>query len=268
MKPGFAASLFLIAITVRAAEPLAPAKATPAEAWAIDQPGEVQNPFTLSAGQGQSLAHVLWLSEAAREGAGLGEGGEAVVTTVLIRFGVVDRCEAQVAIDTFLSARSAGKIRRGVGRVTLRPKWNIVADPVREYGIGLAPFVRLPTARSLIGHTRAEPGIVFPFSVDLEQGWEIEGSLGALRERDDGGGETEFEGTLQAEWQARPRLRLYLGTEIEMERRQRQAEWAVEAGCTIGLNVVWHLDLVCNLGLGEERKARSLYIGLGWNWRR
>ena len=115
--------------------------------YETDRPGEVENPFTVPPGHAELINYLVGVNAAAREDE-FGGGGAAIFLDTAVRFGVVPGLEGAVTIDSFLSANaSAGSTAgssTGFGYATLLAKWNFLKSPTGDFGLAVAPFVRLP----------------------------------------------------------------------------------------------------------------------------
>jgi hypothetical protein len=251
------------------AEPAAAANATeyPA-AEEMDRPGEVENPFSLGAGKIQVVTYLLAANPEAREENELGTGGSVVMLQTGVRVGLGGRWEGQVFVDTFLNAidkgpdgDDPGRSRRGLGFVTLRAKAEVLSSDTGEGGLALVPFVRIPVSRTLTGRSGAEPGLIAAYDVDLEHGFELQGSSGVTLAHDDSGGRAaEFETQLSLEWHPSPRWAFYI--EPQLQAGPGRPVWEVEGGVSWVMTRAWRLDLGYNNGLGRAADARFAYGGV------
>lgn len=233
--------------------------------YETDRPGELENPFALVTGRSQLVSYVVAMNADARED-DFDINASAVFLDTAVRFGVADRIEGVVAIDTFLKAnvpqrRGAGTTR-GLGYATLFAKWNFLADPKGEYGIAIAPFARLPLQRSIGGTSRSESGLIVPFEADLEGGWELQGSTGVSRAPEGKSWSTQYQNQVELERTLTRKLTAYL--ELELEAGEGQPRWATELGVTSQLTTALQVDLGTSLGLGRMSRGREVYAGLGW----
>lgn len=232
-----------------------------------DRPGELENPFTLAPGKTQLVNYLVAMNAAAREDE-FDTYGSAVFMDTAIRFGAMDRIEGVVSVDTFLTANvpaaRGGGSTSGCGYTSLFAKWNFLADPKGEYGIALAPFVRLPLQRAIGGSSKSESGLIVPFEVDLEGGWELQGSSGVTRAPDGRSWSTEYENQIELERTLVHGLSAYL--ELELEAGEGQPAWGTEMGLTYQANNSIQVDLGTSFGLGRVSHGRECYAGLGWRF--
>jgi len=192
----------------------------------------------------------------------------AIFLDTAVRFGLANRIEGVVAIDSFLNAnippnRGAGSTN-GFGYATLLGKWNFLADPKGEYGVGIAPFVRLPLQPSIAGTSRSESGLIVPFEVDLEGGWELQGSSSVARAPDGRSWSTEYQNQAEVERSLSRQFTAYL--ELELEAGEGQPEWSTELGVTYQATKVVQIDIGTSLGIGRISRRREGYVGLGWQF--
>jgi Putative MetA-pathway of phenol degradation len=258
-------SLFNFATSGRAAEGNKPSPTADDNLYETDRPGELENPFALPPGKAQLVSYVVALNAAARED-DFDTNASAVFLDTAVRFGVADRIEGVLAIDTFLQAnvppRRGGGATSGLGYATLFAKWNFLADPKGEDGIAITPFVRLPLQRSIGGTSRSESGLIVPFEADLEGGWELQGSTGVSRAPEGRSRSTQYQSQVELDRTLTRKLTVYL--ELELEAGEGQPHWATELGVTCQLTTTLQIDVGTSLGLGRISRGREGYAGLGW----
>jgi len=236
--------------------------------YETDRPGEVENPFTVPPGHAELVNYLVGINAASREDE-FGGGGSAIFLDTAVRFGVVPGLEGVVTIDSFLSANAAAGSNTGsnsgFGYTTLLTKWNFLKSASGDFGLALAPFVRLPLERSIGGSSRAESGLSVPFDVDLEGGWEVEGSTSISRAPEPSGGwSTQWEN--QASLQRTLMAHLTAYVELQLEAGDGPPAWATEFGITCRLNRSVLIDLGASVGVGRDSRGRMLYAGLGWSY--
>jgi len=258
-------SLFNFATFGRADEGNKPSPITDDNPYEVDRPGELENPFALPSGRVQLVSYVVAMNAASREDS-FDTNAPAAFLDTAVRFGVADRIEGVLAIDSFLKAnvpqRRGGGSTSGLGYATLLAKWNFLADPKGEYGIALAPFVRVPLQRSIGGTSRSESGLIVPFEADLEGGWELQGSTGVSRAPEGKSWSTQYQSQVELDRTLTRKLTAYL--ELELEAGEGQPHWATELGVTCQLTTALQIDVGTSLGLGRISRGREGYAGLGW----
>lgn len=258
----------VLAAPAAAAPPLADPALPAAEE--LDRPGEVENPFALGPGTFQVVTYLLAANAEGRAGNDLGEGGSAVLLQSGMRFGVGDRWEGQVFTDTYLNAAERaddpgdpGRSRAGLGFLTLRAKWQCYGSADGEAGVALVPFVRFSLNQALTSQAGAEPGLIVAYDVDLEHGFELQGSSGVAVGRGDGDGrEVTWENQAGVEWGFRPRWTAYLEPELEVG--PGFPAWALEGGVAWQASRAWQFDLGYNHGLGRSARGHFGYLGAGY----
>jgi len=260
----------VLAARMAAAPELANPAIPPAEE--LDRPGEVENPFALGPGTFQVVTYLLAANADGREANDLGAGGSAVLLQSGIRFGVGDGWEGQAFTDTYLNAADRGddgddpgKSRVGAGFLTLRAKWQFYQSAEGDGGLALVPFVRFSLNQALTSQAGAEPGLIVAYDVDLEHGFELQGSSGVAVGRDDDGGRAvSWENQIGLDWEFRPRWTAYLEPELEVGRGV--PAWALEGGVSWQASRAWQLDLGYNRGLGRSAHGHFGYLGAGYSF--
>jgi hypothetical protein len=234
-------------------------------AYETDRPGEIENPFVLPVGGVEIVDYVVGANGPAREDA-IGGEGSAVFMDTALRVGLASRVEGIVSIDSILGEGSlkGSRPESGLGDTTVAAKWDAILGAEGDYGVGLAPFVRLPLNRSIGGTSRPAFGLIAPFDFDLEGGWGLQGSTGVTRSTDGPSDWTsQWENQVSIERTLAHGQVAYL--ELQVELGEGPAAWSTEFG------VSWHLgknaiaDIGGSVGLGADR-ARMSYAGLGWHF--
>ena len=233
-------------------------------AYETDRPGEVENPFTLPPGGVEWVTYLVAANAPAREDL-FGSGGSAVFVGTAIRFGLARNLEGGVTIDGFLAANSRQGSGTGVGYGTLLAKWNLMKGETGDSGIALAPFVRLPIERTIGGTSRVESGVIAPFGLELEGGWELQGSTGVTR-APEGISEwsTQWENQVSLERALTSKATAYL--EIQLESGNGPPAWSTEFGVTYRLSPRALMDFGGSAGIGRDSRGRMGYAGVGWGF--
>ncbi len=234
----------------------------------MDRPGELENPFTLPRGKAELVSYLVAVNAAARED-NFDSNASAVFLDTAVRFGLGHETEAVVAIDSFLKAnvprKRGGGTASGFGYVTLTAKWKFLADVKREYGVGVAPFVRLPLQQAIGGTSHSESGLIVPFEVDLEGGWELQGSTSVSRAPEGKSSwSTQYQNQVELERALTRQLTAYL--EFELEAGEGQPLWSTELGRAYQVTNAVQLDAGTTLGIGRVSRGRAGYAGLGWRF--
>jgi hypothetical protein len=242
---------------------------TPADegAYETDRPGEVENPYVLPPGRTELVTYAMAMNAAAREDQ-FGAGGSAVVLDTAVRLGLASGLEGVATFDSFLHANppdSDDGAATGLGYATLLAKWNLLKSATDDYGLALAPFVRIPINRQIGQSSRTASGLILPFNVDLDGGWELEGSASITRAPgDDGAWATTCEGQASVQRTLTPRLAAY--AELQLEAGGDRPAWGLEGGITVRLNAAALLDVGGSSGIGRNSRGRTAYAGLGWRF--
>jgi hypothetical protein len=234
-------------------------------AFETDRPGEIENPFTLPVGSLEVVNYVVSANDPGREDI-FGGDGAAVFMDTALRIGVAPRIEALVSVDSFLSESSLQGARpeSGFGYTTVAAKWNFLRDAEGDYGIGVAPFVRFPINGSIGGTSRPETGFVVPFDIDLEGGWELQGSTGVARSPgDEGDWSTQWENQVSIERSLTKALVVY--AELEVESSDEPTAWSTEFGVNWRVSTRVVADVGASVGIGRNRSKMS-YAGFGWHF--
>jgi len=258
-------SIFLLALVGHTAEPITGNPVSDDDPFEMDRPGELENPYALAPGQALLTNYVVAINAAGRDDE-FNTEASAIFLDTAVRYGLFDRVEGIVALDTFLKANvpdSGGGSTEGLGYATFTAKWTVLKDPQGEFGVGLAPFVRVPLDHGITGSNRLAEGLSVPFAVDLEGGWDLQGSSSVARTpTGEASWSTEWENQVEIERALTRRLSVY--TELELQVGGDLPAWAAEFGIACRFTRTLQGDLGTSLGLGRNAHGRQGYLGLGW----
>ena len=176
-----------------------------------------------------------------------------------------------LTVDSFLSAGTPGGgsgapgSNGAFGYTTLLVKWNFLKNSQGDIGVALVPFARFPLARTGGETSRPESGLITPFHVDLDGGWELEGSTEVIR---DPAGvshwNTQWENQAGVERTLTVALTVYLG--LELDSGDGPPVWTTEFGVTYQLNPRILIDIGGSAGTGRHSPGRMSYAGIGWSF--
>ncbi|MEW6055918.1 MAG: transporter, partial [Bdellovibrionota bacterium] len=140
-----------------------------------DRPDKTESPFSVDAGRFQVETDLIsFFTEAKRT--------TFLLNNMNAKVGITSSIDLQMIFETFkiqnLDENDSKSTRRGIGDTTLRVKYNLVGNDEGEFGFGLMPFVKLPTASRDLGNRKFEGGLALPFSQELglnfDLGWMIQ----------------------------------------------------------------------------------------------
>jgi hypothetical protein len=236
----------------------------------LDRPGEVENPYSLRTGSGQSITYLLSANAGGREDQELGEGGGATVLQSELRLGLAPHWEGQLLAGVYLHATDRGddpddpaSTRSGLGLVTVRAKWTFYSEKDGDFALALVPTLTIPTRRALAGRTGLEPGLILPFAADLDHGLDLQGSVSLTDGHGDDGGRS-VQGDVQAglEYEFTEAVSAYVEPEAEVG--EGRPSFSLEQGLTFKLGRRLSVDIGFNEGLGRSRRSHFGYAGVGF----
>jgi len=102
-----------------------------------------------------------------------------LVTDPTLKLGVTRTLDLEVSIAPLVdvSARDRGSGAKahatGIGDLLLHAKLNLLGADGGDLAIALAPYVKLPTARTGIGNGAVEGGVIAPIAYNLAENWAL-----------------------------------------------------------------------------------------------
>jgi hypothetical protein len=232
-----------------------------------DRPGLGTPPCTIDPGHADvEIGLADWTLERAA-----GERTDTLALgETLVRVGLTDRLEAQLAWTAFGHVRERGPGGRssdsGVGDVTLALRRNLASPDGSGFSAALMPFATLPTGNKVLGAGDWSAGLLLPLSFDLPHGLQLgfTGQVAAAADEDRHGRHLEYGGV--AGLSAQLGHSLSATAELSATRDEDPSGHATEwlAGLSAGwmANDDLQLDLGANIGLDEAAPDLQLYAGV------
>lgn len=99
------------------------------------------------------------------------------------KYGMTDNTDFQLVWVPYIQTRQYGPpgtdntFRAGNGDLTARLKWNLVGNDGGAFAMALLPYVKIPTAKHLIGNDMWEGGLYLNTQVDLGGGFTLGNSF-------------------------------------------------------------------------------------------
>ena len=150
-----------------------------------DRPDVANSTKTVPPGYVQTEAGYRY----SRESRGGGETMKRSSAETSVRVGITSSLEVRLDGEAVVDVRD-GERASGVGDLSVGAKWRLLESKTENIGVsfGVAPFVKLPTAREPIGSEQADFGLIGLLSLDLPKDFSLDLNAGiaALGRRDDG----------------------------------------------------------------------------------
>lgn len=157
-----------------------------------DRPTKSTAPCTVPAGHFQIESDLFNVTV---DHSGGGSATTWLVTNPTLKYGVSSRIDIEAAMVPFAvvtvgdPAGGRSQTFTGVGDLYLKAKWNLVPAGSGAVAFTLAPFLKLPTAKTPIGNGAVEGGVIAPMSLDLPLGLSltIDPEIDILRDEEGSG---------------------------------------------------------------------------------
>ncbi|WP_423148005.1 transporter [Rubrolithibacter danxiaensis] len=140
-----------------------------------DRPDITESAYTVDAGHFQYEADIFRSVKTKEEDFTITENSYNVGN---LKFGITNTLDLHVIVESYRSYRikdNTGKISTssgGFGDITARIKKNIWGNDYGKTAFAVMPYITFPTATKS-ENKHIEGGIVFPFSIDLNNDWEL-----------------------------------------------------------------------------------------------
>lgn len=152
-----------------------------------DRPDLTESPYTVDAGHFQIEWDFLnYTYDRHQPDGGRDRIENYTIAPVNFKVGLLNNVDLQLVIESYIYERTtSGKPSMvsesdGFGDIITRVKVNLWGNDEGETALGVMPFVKFPSNQDDLGNDAVEGGIIFPFSMELPDGW----SMGAQTELD------------------------------------------------------------------------------------
>jgi hypothetical protein len=129
-----------------------------------DNGGVSNSPFTVDAGHFQFENETINFYKSDNE-------NYFALNNFTFRVGITNSVDLEVANTSYISRESQnvgdGTQNRGFGDITLLTKVNFIGNDSGLVGVGIQPFVKLPTNTRSVGNNHIEGGINLPVNITL-----------------------------------------------------------------------------------------------------
>ena len=183
------------------------------------------------------------------------------------RVGLLETVEFDLVGDLFIRERAEGQGTSGIGDTTLAAKWRLLDAEDSRPGLGLLPFVKLPTASRTkgLGSGRVDFGALLATGIDLPADLHVDvnaGLAGTGQEEAPGGFFLQKQANASFSWAATDWLTPFW--EIFYESRDRPAGRPT-LGTDFGFSVTVHrrvaLDVAGEVGLAGAANDWAVRAG-------
>lgn len=267
-------ALAIAAFSIGGAEadetPTAPASAS-LRPLCTDRPTKSTSPCTVDAGHLQIESDI---GNVTFDHSGGADTTTALYTNPTFKWGVSNNADVELNIaplETIVTRdRKTGVTTRqtGIGDLYGRFKLELIGADGGDFGFGLSPFVKLPTAGGGVGDGAVEEGLIAPISLALPLNWSlvIDPELDALKNAANQGRHLNTSGLLSFSYPATKTvtvsIELWGDVNDDPEGTSRQASADLGAAWIPASDANLQWDGGVNLGLNSDTPAAQAYIGV------
>jgi hypothetical protein len=187
-KPRSAIALTVLAIASPLAVWAADAPTPPGEAYNLfnpvpdaqlrplctDRPTKSTSPCTVDAGHFQLESDIF--NETVDHSGGV-TATTRLFTSPTLKLGLTHTVDVEVNFTPYerVSVRDHGvtTTAAGFGDIYLKAKVSLLGDDGGKLGLGLVPYLKVPTASGGVGNGAVEGGLIAPVSITLPQSWSL-----------------------------------------------------------------------------------------------
>jgi hypothetical protein len=246
----------------------------PGRELSTDRPDLTESPFTVERGRLQvELELINGSIDRDRSGGGDIRTVSRGLGFVNVKVGLLDNVDIQFVFEPYVHSRSESRASgtavtaSGFGDVQTRLKINFWGNDDGRTALGIMPFVKWPLSPSRLRSGKTEGGVIVPFSLELDGGW----NLGAMTEFDIvhavEGYRVESFNTVTVGRGISRRLGAYVELAV-LNLREPGTLWEGQlgAGVTFRLSGDAQLDAGCNVGLTSSAPDLNSFLGLSWRY--
>lgn len=233
-----------------------------------DRPDKIESPYTVDAGHFQlETDFVGWTYDRSNGTRTRSWNGP----TPNIKVGLLNNVDLELVFDGYSSEgttdRTTGRrsSRSGFGNLGTRLKINLFGNDGGGAALAALPYVMFPTSTSEMGASEVEGGIIFPFTVELPAGWEmnLQTAFHSLQNSESHGHHAQFDNAISFGHGIVGKLAGYVEffTAVRTERGQ---DWVgtLDFGLTYPITDNVQFDCGVNIGLTPAADDWNPFTGI------
>ncbi len=232
-----------------------------------DRPTKSNVPYTVDAGHFQYETDLAVYSYQASGGV---RATDWTIVDPTLKVGLTNTIDAELQITPYESAatKTAGRTTRlsGLGDTYARIKVNVLGDDHGDLAIAILPYVKLPTAQSMLGNGRVEGGLILPISFNAPGGYTIlvMPQVDELKDAGDGGYHRAFDFLVNVSHPIGKRWALYaeVFTSQSFQAHDDKPVYTADTALTYMLTPKTQVDIGGNFGLSDQAPRAQIYAGL------
>jgi Putative MetA-pathway of phenol degradation len=236
--------------------------------FSTDRPCKYNSPTTVDAGHFQFESDLFNYTYDQKSGV---RNESYFIATPVMKVGLLNNTDLEVTIVPYANTRTrdlnAGTINSssGFGDILTRVKVNLWGNEGGETAFALIPYIKAPTASSVLGNGEVEGGVIAPFSLTLPADWTmtIQSSVDVLEDTTGNGHHAATSNLIAF---AHPLIKnmvleLEFFTSVSTE---KNTQWVGTADWAIAYIFVddWQIDWGVNTGVTNSAPEVNPYIGL------
>ncbi len=137
-----------------------------------DRPDITESAYSVDAGHFQLETDLF---KQVRNRQETGKSIQNYFNLINLKIGLTHSADFQVVVENYVVDKFTDNLgtsikKSGFGSISLRYKQNLWGNDAGKTALAAMPYIKLPTGR-FVEHQSIEGGIIFPFAMDLNNGW-------------------------------------------------------------------------------------------------
>jgi hypothetical protein len=205
------------------------------------------------------------------------------VAPINLKMGLLNNVDLQVIVDNFTHTSSGNRAwdpdreedvetrerTSGFGDITTRLKVNLLGNDGGQGAIAVMPFIKAPTSSSDLGNRYVEGGVLFPYAVEMPEGWSVGGQVqyDFVRNTEKSRYDSVFSTTVSFGHDIIGDLAGYIEFYAAVS-SDTKSDWegTVDVGFTYAFTPDIQLDWGCNFGVTRAAADYNPFLGLSYRY--
>lgn len=186
-----------------------------------------------------------------------------------LKIGLNARADFQVVIENYVTDKFTNNLgistkKSGFGSVSLRFKQNLWGNDEGKTAFAVMPYISLPTGK-FVAHQSIEGGIIFPFAMDLSNGWAMGAQAQFDVEKSDSGYQTVLLNSITLSKDLSDKWNSFIESYYTYSPEEKVVETHFNGGISYQANKDLKFDLGFNYGL-TKNTDKVYFAGISFRY--